>query len=298
MNNNFQLFLSIFLIVFSASFAHSQTWFQEGDYWLYHYGDGLSGTQGYTEVRVQGDTIIDNISVKKLSIFSEGYSFSTDEFYEHSYMRYAYSENQKAYVSNHQGEFGEFADFNISVDSLYNFNQELINGCPAINLELDSLNTFTLDNNALDIQFFSYYDETWDYTFYPIMYERIGSLEGRILAFSVSCYFDGDNYRLCQFKTETDSISFLDQDCFDFPVSIKEDLLDQTISLSPNPVESILTINSELTAKQVQVVNINGKVLLQKENTNEINVEQLTAGVYFMKISVSNQSVTKKFVKM
>ena len=72
------------------------------------------------------------------------------------------------------------------------------------------------------------------------------------------------------------------------------------ISLYPNPTTS--TINFSLNGIEgtpINVIDINGRTVLNTviSSDNNINVEALTTGVYFVQMEVENKSVSYKFVK-
>ena len=70
-------------------------------------------------------------------------------------------------------------------------------------------------------------------------------------------------------------------------------------SVYPNPVKDFLTIDSRnINISSVNVFNVLGtKVLERKELTdNKLDVSTLSNGIYFLKISADNASVTKKFI--
>ncbi len=65
----------------------------------------------------------------------------------------------------------------------------------------------------------------------------------------------------------------------------------------PNPMSDVLHIESN-NVKEVAIFNAVGQQVLFIDNTNEINVESLNEGLYFVKISdKSGNSVVKKIVK-
>ena len=76
---------------------------------------------------------------------------------------------------------------------------------------------------------------------------------------------------------------------------------EQTISLYPNPNSGQFTINNEqLIINRVQVYDVYGKLLKTVEvnaNTVELDVRELSAGMYFVRISTEKGVVTKSFVK-
>ena len=77
----------------------------------------------------------------------------------------------------------------------------------------------------------------------------------------------------------------------------------------PNPVSNILNLrflSKDNSKKQVEIVNINGQIVLTKKLENnieqaEIDVSDLPKGVYFIRLNIDNQdirhySATKKFI--
>ena len=79
------------------------------------------------------------------------------------------------------------------------------------------------------------------------------------------------------------------------------DSYEQTISLYPNPNNGQFIINNEqLTINNVQVYDVYGKLLKTVEvnaNTAELDVRELSAGMYFVRVNTEKGVVTKSFVK-
>ena len=84
---------------------------------------------------------------------------------------------------------------------------------------------------------------------------------------------------------------------------IKEQHLNSSLSIFPNPTSGLLTISSTKLNTQVsiQVQDALGKVLLSEDykefNKTTINVDHLSPGIYFIKLVSGENVVTKKFVK-
>ena len=69
-------------------------------------------------------------------------------------------------------------------------------------------------------------------------------------------------------------------------------------SLYPNPTNELLNINSNISISEITIYNNLGQLLLNAENTNQINVSALSPGIYFVKIKDENgQTETKKIIK-
>ncbi len=76
--------------------------------------------------------------------------------------------------------------------------------------------------------------------------------------------------------------------------------LDKNITISPNPTDNVFTINSTIgIIKELTIFDNSGKAVLS-QNVNDysgrINVEQLPSGIYFVRIEISGNFVTKKLI--
>ena len=85
---------------------------------------------------------------------------------------------------------------------------------------------------------------------------------------------------------------------------IKEQFNSSTFSISPNPTNALLTINSGKVINgnvKIEVIDAIGKILITEDhkeyNQSTLNVSQLSSGIYFVKISSGDNITTKKFIK-
>ena len=73
------------------------------------------------------------------------------------------------------------------------------------------------------------------------------------------------------------------------------------VSFYPNPANSILNLEiSENAASQCQIYNSNGQLIstyLLKQGNNTINVSNLIAGLYIIKIQTQKETITSKLIK-
>lgn len=75
-----------------------------------------------------------------------------------------------------------------------------------------------------------------------------------------------------------------------------EDNADASIVVYPNPVRDMLSIKAnDVTA--VQIIDINGRVVLQSQNMNIVDLSSLANGVYYVKVATLNNETTTKIVK-
>lgn len=86
--------------------------------------------------------------------------------------------------------------------------------------------------------------------------------------------------------------------------AIKKQSINNIFTISPNPTNALLTINSGKVINgnvKIEVIDALGKVLLSEDykefNQSTINVSALSSGIYFVKISSGDNATTKKFIK-
>ena len=65
----------------------------------------------------------------------------------------------------------------------------------------------------------------------------------------------------------------------------------------PNPAKSVINIMGDTSTFDMTIYNVTGQKLIEVKRVNQINVESLTAGMYFIKIHENNRYYTLKFLK-
>ncbi len=77
-----------------------------------------------------------------------------------------------------------------------------------------------------------------------------------------------------------------------------ENALATQVSLYPNPVQNLLNLQSQVSLKSIEVYDILGKLVLEKQSVvNQINLSKLASGLLFIKIETDQGVVTKKIIK-
>lgn len=70
------------------------------------------------------------------------------------------------------------------------------------------------------------------------------------------------------------------------------------LNIYPNPVHSTLNIATDEMIERVEIYNMQGQLLIvEKSNTNSINVGSLAAGNYFARITTANGTSSQRFTK-
>ena len=89
-----------------------------------------------------------------------------------------------------------------------------------------------------------------------------------------------------------------------FVTGIKKQIINNVFTISPNPTNALLNINSGKVINgnvKIEVIDALGKILIAEDykefNQSTINVSTLSSGIYFVKISSGDNATTKKFIK-
>ena len=79
---------------------------------------------------------------------------------------------------------------------------------------------------------------------------------------------------------------------------VDERSLAQGVAIYPNPVADRLQIVSETTMQSVSIYNISGQMVREiSDNFDNINVEDLSSGMYIVKVDLETGSVSQKMLK-
>ena len=70
-----------------------------------------------------------------------------------------------------------------------------------------------------------------------------------------------------------------------------------TINIYPNPVKSILNIKTDDKIKTVELYDEIGRKVKNLSNKNVINLENLSKGIYYLKIQTEKSSPVEKIIK-
>ena len=85
----------------------------------------------------------------------------------------------------------------------------------------------------------------------------------------------------------------------DEALSIQENLIEASVKLYPNPVINQFKIEvlNDVAINTVEVFDISGKQILEFKASEGYNINELTSGVYFIKVKTNQGTINKKIVK-
>jgi len=93
----------------------------------------------------------------------------------------------------------------------------------------------------------------------------------------------------------------------DNAVGISENMDDELITILPNPSEGIFTLNIDsyiASVLNLQVLDSRGSIVFEMENKDlplhmnqQIDLSNLSDGIYFARILIDGRQVTRKLIK-
>ena len=76
-----------------------------------------------------------------------------------------------------------------------------------------------------------------------------------------------------------------------------DNLMNNNITIYPNPVIDIINLNTSLTILKVEIYDVLGKRLnFIKLNNRKIDMSNVNRGIYVLKIKTENGIITKKII--
>ena len=94
-----------------------------------------------------------------------------------------------------------------------------------------------------------------------------------------------------------DSTAIYAEDC-QYVLNISDEILSESLKIYPNPVTDILTVRSKLPLISIEIYNILGQEVKQAySNFENINLVDLSRGVYMIKVRSENGSTVRKLIK-
>lgn len=75
-----------------------------------------------------------------------------------------------------------------------------------------------------------------------------------------------------------------------------EEFINPTFMLYPNPTLEVLNIKTLEKIENIKIYTINGSLIRETSNSS-INISELHKGLYFVRVSINNKTLTKKFIK-
>ena len=69
------------------------------------------------------------------------------------------------------------------------------------------------------------------------------------------------------------------------------------LSVYPNPVQNILSVKTNANVLKLEMMDLLGKTLMVQEETESLDMSQFRAGIYLIRITTDQGTVTQKVIK-
>lgn len=170
--------------------------------------------------------------------------------------------------------FGEYPSFD---DKAYFLRMNCLEEQPEV-LEVNTPLTWTgSDNNAL------------------LVYE-IEAREDGSSTFDLNSWDTGTNGEWKKWTVNEGVLTETNGNAPDCSLKSNELNMQNTVTLSPNPATETININTNETVSALQLVNMQGELLLESRNTKTLRVEGLTSGTYLVNIYLQDSVLTRRVI--
>ena len=219
-----------------------------------------------------------------------------------------------------QGETYTENGFNVSEAGVYTQNLQTVNGCDSIvTLTLNVNPTFNTELTATICEGSVYTDNNFNVSEAGVYTQNLTSVNGCdsivTLTVSVNPVFDttinatintGETYAEFGFN-ESESGTYVQNlqtvngcdSTITLNLTVNSSLYDVAelteIAFYPNPTSGILTFSKEI--EKIEVIDNIGKIVMRFFDTNEINIETLPSGAYYLRMTIEDKTIMRKVIK-
>lgn len=301
------IFTLFFAFIFLGS-INAQKWFGDNAKWVYGYDDLNGGIEVTIQLYIDGTQIIDNVVTKviKANQRTINHNISDTTFIE------------SIYGFAVEGDVGAFAAYESDLITIYDFELNVaeiltlpLDNGTFVQLEVDQISDETINGVSLryqNMRVITTCSEINDqiirlYEGIGVVDELIEGYQGPLLHRMLDCFPEAPKLRLICYSD--DNISYPEGvDCnivFD-EVTATSNINNQlAFNIYPNPAQQFIYINNEVNAdiKHVELFNTTGTKLNNLQySSSQVNVENITSGIYYLKVYFENGQVgMKRFVK-
>jgi len=184
-------------------------------------------------------------------------------------------------------------DFNLSVgDTIHGYMEDLarLHFGPSYYAQIDSVDSVLINTNYRKRWHVKHYSQVINIDPGEII-EGIGHTNGLLEGFFSG--FDSNGSLVCY--SENGLPLYGSSPCE--TVSVKELSLDKRFSVSPNPTNNILFINTDIDYNTINIYSLSGKLVKTQSASLQISVLDLPKGMYFIQLIGNKNNVVQKFIK-
>lgn len=270
--------LAVATVAISLS-VNAQTWYIMGEYiWSPPHPQGT-----FQETHYQGDNVTIG-GVEYNNIYVQGQSTPLGA--------YRTEDNQVYYCKRNGSSYDDevlLYDYDLEEGDFFNDSDEH----PMLVTEVAIITDHNgVQRKKISFEFMGLPDET------EYWIEGVGSNKGFVNACNYTPTSDGAIFHLLCYHIGDDVIYVNPTyDACDID-EIDENIIQNNISIYPNPAKDIVNIlnNNNLNITKVEIIDLVGRVVLNTEKYQNINISELPDGQYFVKIIGETTIVKKLFI--
>ncbi|AWG20088.1 hypothetical protein FFWV33_00415 [Flavobacterium faecale] len=130
---------------------------------------------------------------------------------------------------------------------------------------------------------------------------RVKSQDTRYSSSSIDyIWYSANPFKTLMFMTLVSDANYVEIYTDFTTLGLKDFAANSPVRIYPNPVNNLLNVQIEnkLVIDKITITNALGKIIIeQKEAANQINVENLASGLYFIEVVSGNEKMQQKFIK-
>lgn len=292
--------------------SNAQMWCPAGATWHYDWVT-ISPMTGYVKIEYTNDTTILSISCKKLQKTLHGYNFSSQQFFSQNIgSEFTYEAGNVIYVFDTTDvDFDTLVNFNALIGNTWTMPQRSVMSFCENQSSVTVLDTGSRIINGQSLKWI-YVNNVFDpnninMSYTDTFYEKIGPTQWYFLPYPYceeSVDLDNGGKLRCYVDDFFPMYSQTSNAC-DYTVSIEvnENIKEELLKIFPNPTNNLLSIVYEYNSENnstIEITDITGKVIKSYtlyRSTSQASLEELSEGIYIVRLIVNNSLViTKKVI--
>lgn len=288
--------LSLFCL--TSLFLSAQTWCESGSVWHYNYVN--FGYQGYVEITYTGDTLINGQTANKLRKVQAVYGPNNQ--YDTVQLGFEYTRENNGIVTilNDQNNWDTLYNFTAQVgDSWQMAKQPFSSGTCDSNSRLTVTSMGNLSIHGQAHQYWVVAFDNWGMS--DTLVEGIGFIGSYLLPYDAcDAALDGNEggvFRCYQNDNLSTYKPNYSGSC-DYIVGLENDQNGlNRLQIYPSPARDILNLQGDFSAEtRYAIIDLAGKTKQKGQLQLQIEIGDLSSGVYFLELQGESTTIRRRFV--
>ncbi len=290
------LFVLLFFCFSTSITAQNPAFAPVGAYWRYNFDDG--GGPGYAVLKVVADTVVNGKTYRNLYLYANNY-LNTPPRITYTHFGMLDLRNDSVFLISRQNNVRFLYSFKQAVgDTIFSMNTPTMQQY----VVADSVKTENILGINRRVVYFTKHCKRQNLLKANRairLVENVGLIDDIMDWGDFFCgILETRTYTLTCYNSGTAIYPANPSNCS--PIMAINQLIANQISISPNPVNTDLSINypTAVQLNRVELINYLGQTISvhSSPNNQKINVSNVPNGVYFLNLDFDNQQVVKKII--